>query len=88
MPGGGVVAYGLLFYPIAHTIESTVWPLELYFEHRNYLPSIGLSILMLGLYGVTTRQWRETASPLLAWLGVYIVSVAYSKNPMGFLSLL
>jgi protein O-mannosyl-transferase len=73
VPGGGVVAYGLLFYPIAHTIESTVWPLELYFEHRNYLPSIGLSILMLGLYGVTTRQWRETASPLLAWLGVYIV---------------
>jgi tetratricopeptide (TPR) repeat protein len=30
------------FYFIGHLIESTILPLELYFEHRNYLPAIFL----------------------------------------------
>lgn len=32
--------YALLWYWVAHLIESSVVPLELYFEHRNYLASI------------------------------------------------
>ncbi|TFH49150.1 MAG: hypothetical protein E4H01_04870, partial [Lysobacterales bacterium] len=38
----GIVAFGLWFYLAAHLVESTVLPLELYFEHRNYLPSVGI----------------------------------------------
>lgn len=38
------VGVGILFYFIGHALESTIFPLELYFEHRNYLPSIGLFI--------------------------------------------
>jgi hypothetical protein len=38
----GVLIFGLWFYLAAHAVESTVWPLELYFEHRNYLPSVGI----------------------------------------------
>jgi hypothetical protein len=34
-------ALAVLWYLIGHVIESTVVPLELYFEHRNYLPVIG-----------------------------------------------
>ena len=30
----------LLFFFVGHTLESTVVPLELYFEHRNYLPAL------------------------------------------------
>jgi hypothetical protein len=32
--------YALVWYWVAHLIESSVVPLELYFEHRNYLASI------------------------------------------------
>lgn len=39
-----IIAFGVLFYYASHVIESTLIPLELMFEHRNYLGSIGLSV--------------------------------------------
>ena len=38
----GVLLFGLWFFLAAHLAESTLLPLELYFEHRNYLPSVGV----------------------------------------------
>ena len=35
------VAFGIAFFLGGHLLESTVLPLELYYEHRNYLPSFG-----------------------------------------------
>lgn len=37
-----VIGFGILFFFSGHLIESTVLPLELKFEHRNYLPSFGI----------------------------------------------
>jgi len=37
-----VFAMAVMFFLAGHLLESTIIPLELYFEHRNYLPSIGL----------------------------------------------
>lgn len=37
-----LVAFAVLFFLLNHLIESTVFPLELIFEHRNYLPSLFL----------------------------------------------
>lgn len=39
LPG---VAFGLGFFLVGHAIESTLLPLMLYFEHRNYLPAVGM----------------------------------------------
>lgn len=36
--------FAVLFFFINHLVESTILPLELYFEHRNYLPSIFLFV--------------------------------------------
>ena len=38
----GVLLFGAVFFLCAHAVESSVLPLEIYFEHRNYLPSVGL----------------------------------------------
>lgn len=38
------IVFGPVFFLAAHLLESTVIPLELYFEHRNYLPSTGLFV--------------------------------------------
>lgn len=35
-------AFGMLFFFAAHIVESSILPLRLYFEHRNYLPAIGV----------------------------------------------
>jgi len=40
----GPLLGGLVFFLAAHLVESTALPLELYFEHRNYLPATGLLI--------------------------------------------
>ena len=37
-----VLAFGLSWFFAGHLLESTVIPLELAFEHRNYLPSLGI----------------------------------------------
>jgi tetratricopeptide (TPR) repeat protein len=45
--GGGrwaTILFGPVFFLAAHLLESTLIPLELYFEHRNYLPSVGLFV--------------------------------------------
>lgn len=33
---------GILIFFAGHLLESTIFPLRLYFEHRNYFPSIGV----------------------------------------------
>ena len=37
-----VIAFAILFFFLNHIIESSIIPLELAFEHRNYLPSLFL----------------------------------------------
>lgn len=44
-----LIACGVLLFFAGHILESTALSLELYFEHRNYLPSVGLSIAFVGL---------------------------------------
>jgi protein O-mannosyl-transferase len=43
------VAFGWFFFLAAHALEAGPISLELYFEHRNYLPSIGLLTALVAL---------------------------------------
>jgi hypothetical protein len=42
-------SFAVLWFLVGHAMESTVIPLEIYFEHRNYLPSIGIVALIARL---------------------------------------
>lgn len=62
-----LVAFGLLFFLAGHLLESTVFALEIAFEHRNYLPSAGLLIAFAaGMQHLATRL----RVPILEWLPV------------------
>lgn len=41
-----LVAFGLALFFIGHALESTIFALELMFEHRNYLPSLGIILAL------------------------------------------
>jgi hypothetical protein len=58
---------GLLFFLAAHLVESSVMPLELRFEHRNYLPALLLFWpLARSLYQWQVRlAWRHALALLL-----------------------
>lgn len=59
-----LVSLGVLFFLAGHFLESTFIPLELYFEHRNYLPSVGIVIaVVLGL-GCGLTRLRQQNRPL------------------------
>jgi protein O-mannosyl-transferase len=45
------IFFTFFWFISGHLMESTVLPLELYFEHRNYLSSMGI---ILGMFGVMT----------------------------------
>ncbi len=72
-PFGRRLAYGPLFFLAAHSLESTVWPLELYFEHRNYLPAVGLVIFPLAIYAWLATRWKEVGAPLLVWMSIVLL---------------
>lgn len=40
-----LISLGILWFYLSHVIESSVIPLELMFEHRNYLPSAGVCLI-------------------------------------------
>jgi len=52
------IMFGPVFFLAAHLLESTVFPLELYFEHRNYLPSLGLFLSLGVATGVLSQRTR------------------------------
>ncbi len=65
-----VLAFGLLFFFTGHLMESSFLPLELAFEHRNYLPSIGLLLPLfyyLG-YGVAPEKYMKVRFSIMAIL--------------------
>ena len=37
-----LIGLGIIFFFVGHSMESTILPLELMYEHRNYLPSFGI----------------------------------------------
>jgi hypothetical protein len=41
-----LVSFGILWFLVGHSLESTIFPLELMHEHRNYLPSFGIMVVI------------------------------------------
>jgi tetratricopeptide (TPR) repeat protein len=51
-----IISFALLFFFLNHLVESTIFPLELVFEHRNYIPSFFLFLpIASGLYWLLTH---------------------------------
>ncbi|MGR8919470.1 MAG: hypothetical protein ACU85V_07615, partial [Gammaproteobacteria bacterium] len=65
-----LAAAGLLLFLAGHAIEGTVFPLELYFEHRNYLPAAGAAVMVCAALAALAS--RAGALPALA-LGMALV---------------
>ena len=67
---GRYLVFGFAWFVLGHSVESTVLPLELYFEHRNYFPAIGLVLALGVIFGMIVKRWPEPKAPLLVCLGV------------------
>ena len=70
------VTFGILWFLAGHVLESTVYPLELAHEHRNYLPSVGIVLFAVSAAAELLGQvrWRG-ARPLAAVFAITVFAV-------------
>ncbi|WP_416397753.1 hypothetical protein [Allohahella sp. A8] len=73
-----VMAAAVWFFGF-HLLESTILPLELYFEHRNYLPSIGvIAIIVWGVVFLSDKNDSKILAPIiLVSYGLFLSLTTY-----------
>lgn len=70
-----MITFGIAFFFVGHAMESTIIPLELAFEHRNYLPMLGI-LLPLTYYALTPQLHLPSARPRRAAFFMLIILFA------------
>lgn len=83
-----ILSFGILFFFAGHALESTIFPLEITFEHRNYLPMFGLLFaamfyLLYPLRYTSNLRLRQVAAVL--FIGIlsyytYARAVSWSNS--------
>ena len=67
-----IAALAILWFLVGHSMESTILDLELVYEHRNYLPSLGpLFAIAYGL--ISLARYYPSSKPV--WYGLAMVLV-------------
>jgi tetratricopeptide (TPR) repeat protein len=75
---------GLSWFFIFHIFESTFYPLETYFEHRNYLPGIGL---ILFIVATANTLFEKISKDVFLRRGVLVAGILYLSSSLFLLSL-
>lgn len=68
-----IVAFGILFYYLAHAVESSVIPIrDVVFEHRTYLPNLGLLAAFAWLLVVQVPRWLDKNTAII---GILVITL-------------
>ncbi len=67
-----ILSFSILWFLVGHFIESSFLALEIAFEHRNYLPGIGV-ILGMSWCALTLYQQQEKLRPVFRLTGICIL---------------
>lgn len=72
-------ALGLGIFLVGHALESSIFPLLIYFEHRNYLPAVGAiwAMLSLAAFGFARLDFKgsKLLPPVVAGLPVLTLAL-------------
>jgi len=74
-----LLAFGIFFYYLAHAVESSIIPIrDVIFEHRTYLPNLGIAVLCAWLLVVQLPRWlhKVTEKRLIIRTVVFVPVVA------------
>ena len=73
-----LVAFAILWFFVGHAMESTVIPLELYFEHRNYLPAIG-PLMAIAALPFMLKSYQKTVAFMLAGWFCFLIALTTAQ---------
>lgn len=74
-------AAGVAFFLVGHALESSIFPLLMYFEHRNYLPAVGAIWAILSLvHWAAGRMEHAFNHPTIVWnsAGVLVLTALFT----------
>jgi hypothetical protein len=72
-----IFTFGVLWFFIGHVVESTILPLEMVHEHRNYFPGVG--VIFVAVYYLLLPNYTElTQKCLRTGVVVLVVILAFS----------
>jgi hypothetical protein len=78
-----IVAFAVLWFLVGHSLESTVFPLEIIHEHRNYLPALGplLALTYLLLFALPSKMPNSLRIALVALI-IFCLGLKWFR-PLG-----
>lgn len=92
-----IISWGVMFYYIAHLVESSVIPIrDIVFEHRTYLPNIGIFISVSFFVYLAFRDWANrsrvtksiaTLTPIAVLISLALLTISRNQqwqNPEVF----
>jgi len=71
-----VVCFGMLWFLAGHMLESTTISLELYFEHRNYIPMLGPVLVVAYLIYCGFQRVSDNLAKVAPILAVAVLMIA------------
>ena len=82
-----LLSFAFIFFLLTHSVESSVFPLEILFEHRNYLPSLFLFLPISFGMASTIHKYSERkkngALPIIGLIMLIVISLGtatYLRN--------
>ena len=80
-----LLSFAILFFFLNHLIESTVLPLELVFEHRNYLPSLFAFVPVAAGVQQALDYYRRQKHPFYRLVAVFITLLMISLGTAAYI---
>jgi hypothetical protein len=71
---------GILWFFCGHVLESTVYPLELMFLHRNYLPSLGILLAVVELGMCVPKSKKAVVGTAI----IFILAFSYCTRSLAY----
>jgi hypothetical protein len=77
-----VLSFTALWFLAGHSIESNIFSLEMYFEHRNYLPSIGPVFAICFMLWSVQDKWKYLARGFLVAYIILVLTVSNAASSL------
>jgi len=77
-----LIAFAIVWFLLGHVLESSIFPLELMHEHRNYLPSLGVLIIVIAVFqspAMSVPAYRLIASGAILAFAAYCAMLSYLR---------
>lgn len=76
-----LLSFCVLFFFLNHLVESTIFPLELIFEHRNYIPSMLLFLpIAIGVWNLVNRYTMKKSMKFILSLFIILLLIGLGHS--------